>query len=78
MVEMLRQLNIIGPKPKFKKGDTVRRREGHELMIVVWVDVSAKTKVVSYLCKWFDRHLQATRTNLFLENELTVFDWSID
>lgn len=74
--EMLRQLNIIGPKPKFKKGDTVQRIAGNELLIVVWIDIAPRTKAITYLCKWFDRQEQATRTNLFMESELRLFDWS--
>jgi uncharacterized protein YodC (DUF2158 family) len=69
ITQLFRQF-IPGRRPKFKKGDTVQCLESDEVMTVVWVHVSEKTKRITYLCKWFDHRLQTKRTNLFIESQV--------
>jgi uncharacterized protein YodC (DUF2158 family) len=65
---------LFGPRPKFKKGDSVRCTSGTEMMVVQWVKILDKTRV-TYFCKWYDPATQSTRTNLFKEDQLKQFDW---
>ena len=69
ITQLLKQFNS-GPRPRFKKGDTVQHLDDNERMTIVWIHVSEKTRRISYLCKWFDNRLQINRTNLFMENQL--------
>lgn len=67
-------LRLFGPRPKFKKGDSVQCTSGTEMMVVQLVKVLDKTRV-AYFCKWYDPVTQSTRTNLFKEDQLKQFDW---
>lgn len=67
---------FFGPRPKFKKGDSVQCISGdeHDLMVIQWVRVLKKS-VVMYSCKWYDAKAKSTRTNIFREDQLKQFDW---
>jgi len=67
-------LRLFGPRPKFKKGDSVQSRSGTELMVVQWVKILDKTRVM-YFCRWYDPITKSTRTNIFKEDQLKQFDW---
>lgn len=65
---------ILGPTPKFKKGDTVQSSSSSELMVVQWVKI-VKSSMVMYYCKWYDPNTRSTRANIFREDQLKQFDW---
>jgi len=67
-------LRLFGPRPKFKKGDSVQSTSGTELMVVQWVKILDKTRIM-YFCKWYDPATKSTRTNMFKEDQLRQFDW---
>lgn len=69
-------MKLIGPKPKFNKGDSVQCVSGNEndLMVVQWHKVVGKS-VIMYSCKWYDSETKSTRTNIFSEDQLKKFDW---
>lgn len=73
--EMLWKWRIIGPKPKFKIGDNVQLIGSDLLMVIQKVNLGAKGKSVVYTCKWFDQGLKNSRTNLYEERQLKLFDW---
>lgn len=66
---------MFGPWPKFKKGDSVQCTAGTDLMVVQWVKILDRTRIM-YFCKWYDPLTKSTRTNMFKENQLKQFDWS--
>ncbi len=65
---------ILGPTPKFKKGDTVQSSSCDELMVIQWVKI-VKYSMVMYYCKWYDPNTRSTRSNIFHEEQLIRFDW---
>lgn len=67
---------FFGPKPKFKRGDSVQcvATDDNSLMVVQWVKV-LKTSIIMYSCKWYDAKAKSTRTNIFKEDQLKQFDW---
>jgi uncharacterized protein YodC (DUF2158 family) len=65
---------LLGPEPKFKKGDSVQCTSGDELMVVQWVKVLHNTHII-YLCRWYDSQARSNRTNIFKEDKLVHFDW---
>jgi uncharacterized protein YodC (DUF2158 family) len=67
-------LRLFGPQPKFKKGDSVQTTSGTELMVVQWIKVLDKSRIM-YFCKWYDPVTRSTRTNIFKEDQLKQFDW---
>jgi uncharacterized protein YodC (DUF2158 family) len=65
---------ILGPTPKFKKGDTVQSSSCDDLMVIQWVKI-VKYSMVMYYCKWYDPTTRSTRANIFHEEQLKRFDW---
>jgi uncharacterized protein YodC (DUF2158 family) len=65
---------LFGPKPKFKRGDSVQSVSGNDLMVVQWAKVLGKS-LIMYHCKWYDAKAKSTRTNIFREDQLKQFDW---
>jgi uncharacterized protein YodC (DUF2158 family) len=65
---------ILGPRPKFKRGDSVQCVSNNDLMVVQWVKIFRKSMVM-YYCKWYDPKTKSTRANIFKEEQLKQFDW---
>ena len=66
---------LFGPRSKFKVGDSVQLHEGGHLMVVtqIFSDPAMSQPLID--CKWFESETKATRTNLFSEADLEIFDW---
>jgi uncharacterized protein YodC (DUF2158 family) len=66
---------LLKPNSRFKTGDHVQSFKGGPLMIVQWIKVDKKNHVTIVSCKWFDNETKSNRTNIFVEEDLTPFDW---
>ena len=75
LADLLRKFGILSPERKFKVGDQVQQINGGPLMIVQSIEVVPKTKDILISCKWYDKETKETRTNLFKEEQLKLFDW---
>lgn len=62
------------PKSKFKLNDCVHQRGNDTLMIVKEIYTSYQMKTPLILCAWRESG-NVSRTNLFQEDALVLFDW---
>jgi uncharacterized protein YodC (DUF2158 family) len=66
---------IFGPKSRFKRGDAVELKDGSDLMVVIEVITSRHLQQPIINCKWYESSTKITRTNLFDESKLKLFNW---
>ena len=66
---------VAGTQSNFKRGDSVQLKEGGALMCVIEVITHPEMPEPVINCQWFDPATGATRTNLFRESRLVLFNW---
>jgi uncharacterized protein YodC (DUF2158 family) len=75
LIDLFRKLGIMRPPPKFRIGDQVQKITGGPLMIVQSVELIKRSNAHLVTCKWYDTDTKESRTNIFREEQLKVFDW---
>jgi uncharacterized protein YodC (DUF2158 family) len=66
---------IFGPRSRFKRGDAVELKDGSDLMVVTEVITNKHLHEPIINCKWYESSTKVTRTNLFDESKLKLFNW---
>jgi uncharacterized protein YodC (DUF2158 family) len=66
---------LTGPLSRFNVGDSVQLKDGGPLMVVIEVFTSRKMPEPLIHCKWYESETKETRTNIFHESALKLFDW---
>jgi uncharacterized protein YodC (DUF2158 family) len=77
MTPMLTELRkwAFGPQSDFKPGDSVELKEGGRMMQVIEVISYRNLEEPIICCKWYEPKTKETRTNIFRESKLKLFDW---
>jgi uncharacterized protein YodC (DUF2158 family) len=69
-----RRIGFLPPETKYKVGDQVQLLEGGPLMTVESVKTSREFKTNILCCKLFDPKTSQTRTHLFTDDQVKLFD----
>jgi uncharacterized protein YodC (DUF2158 family) len=72
---LLWKWGVIGPKPKFKIGDSVQLIGNDHLLVIQKIDLNIRERSLVYTCQWFDQETKTSRTNIFEEHQLKLYDW---
>jgi uncharacterized protein YodC (DUF2158 family) len=66
---------ILGHRSHFKRGDSVQPKGGGHLMCVIEVITGSKLPEPVINCQWYEPSTDETRSNLFRESRLQLFNW---